>query len=87
MGALKSSPTHHAIHSYKAIQCIVRIDYKGAGVVEPHSPSPGEQAVPGLILDKSRFFFIVDFQCFIVRLSTIGVQEGQAGERLRYGGP
>ena len=54
MGALNPSPTHHAIHSYKAIQYIVKIEYKannigritsGAGVAEPHNPPPGKQAV------------------------------------------
>ena len=46
MGALNPSPTHHTIYSYKAIQYIVRIEYKannigritsGAGVAEPYS--------------------------------------------------
>ena len=54
MGPLNPSPTHHAIHSYKAIQYIVKIEYKannigritsGAGVAEPHNSPPGKQAV------------------------------------------
>ena len=34
----------------------------------------------GLILDEAPFISIVDFQRFAVRLSTVSVQEGQAGD-------
>ena len=73
MGALNPSPTHHAIHSYKAIQYIVRIEYKAndiGGITlvlewwSPTAPPPGKQAVPGSILYKSLFFSIVDFSTF-----------------------
>ena len=60
---------------------------KGAGLVEPHSPTPEEQGIPGSILDEAPFFSIVDFQGFPVRLSTIGTEVGQAGGTLQYEGP
>ena len=58
----------------------------GAEAAESHNPLPGEQAVPGLILDEAPFFFIVDVQRFPDRLPIVGVKEGQDGETLRYGG-
>ena len=45
----------------------------GAGVAEPHSHPPGERAVPGLILDESLFFSIVDLPRFTVTLLTVSV--------------
>ena len=42
-----------------------------AGIAEPHSPPPEEQADPGSIPDKAPFFSIVDFQCFAVTLSKV----------------
>ena len=68
----------------------VRTEYKekniaelitGAGMAELHSPPPGVQAVPGLILDKAPFFSIVDLGHFTVRLST----KHKAGGTLQYG--
>ena len=41
------------------------------GMVEPHSPPPKGQAVPGSILDEARFFSIVDFERFAMRLSKV----------------
>ena len=58
----------------------------GAGMVQPHSPLPGVQAIPGSILDEAPFFCIVDFQRFAVRLSKVCAQVGQAGGTLRYRG-
>ena len=72
-------------NEYKAKQIVGIIT--GARVAELHSSMPGVQAVPGLILDEAPFFSIVNFQHFTVRLLIVGVQEGQAGETLRYGGP
>ena len=57
----------------------------GAGMAEPHSPPPEEQAVPGSILDIAPFFSIVYFQCFPVTLSQVGAKVGQAGGTLQCG--
>ena len=51
----------------------------GAGMVEPHSPPPEEQAILGSILDEAPFFSTVDFQHFALRLSKVASQVHQAG--------
>ena len=57
----------------------------GAGMVEPHSPPPEEQAILGSILDEAPFFSTMDFQRFALRLSKVDSQVHQAGGTLQYG--
>ena len=67
---------YNTYNLYKAIciQYIVRTEYKAnsigglttvAGMVEPQSPPPEEQGIPGSILDEAPFFSIGDFQRFL----------------------
>ena len=48
-------------------------------------PPPEAQAVPGSIPDVAPFLSIVDFQCFVVRLSKVGAKVHQAGEHYNTG--
>ena len=85
-----SSPHTSVIY----IQYIVRTEYKannirgiitGARVAEPHNFLPGEQAIPGLILDEATFLSVVDFQSFPVRLPMVGIQEAKLGRHSDTG--
>ena len=90
-----TNPHPYTPYKAKCIQyIIVRTAYKAnnirglttsAGMAEPHSPPPEEQAIPGSIPYGAPFFSIVDSHCFAVRLSKVG-QVGQAEGTLRYGG-
>ena len=53
-------------------------------MVEPHSPPPEVQAVPGSILNEAPLFSIVDLRRFAVRLSKVGTQMHQARATLQH---
>ena len=81
MGAPNPSSTHHPIHTPHIRPTTLGTNHGCWGGEAPQSPA-GEQAVPGSILDVATFFYIMDFQLFNFRLSTVGAQVGQAEETL-----